>query len=352
MRGGYACRLALAMSGLLTLVANGQCAGGEPLRRFEFTQPQMGMPFRIVLYAARESQAADAARAAFARVAELNRVLSDYEEDSELVRLNRSAGSGMAVPVSPDLWRVLERAQRLAARTDGAFDVTVGPAVQLWRRARRQRELPAPERLAAALRAVGHRHLVLDARRRTARLDVPGMRLDLGGIAKGYALDEALAVLRGRGLPRALVSGGGDMAAGAPPPGARGWRIELAAPDVAGAPPACFVWLKNAGLATSGDLFQFVEIGGRRYSHIVDPRTGFGLTDHSLVTVIAPDCMTADSLATAVSVLGPEAGLRLVESSRSVAARIIRQPEGTLQRFESRRFARHVIGPEKGTPGR
>jgi len=327
----------------------GAGAGGAPLRRFEFTEPQMGMPFRIVLYAPDENLAAQAARAAFARVAELNQVLSDYEEQSELVLLNRSAGSGRDVPLSADLWRVLERAQQLAARTDGAFDVTVGPAVQLWRRARRQRELPIPERLTAALRAVGYRYLVLDPRRRTARLEVAGMRLDLGGIAKGYALDQALAVLRARGLPRALVSGGGDMVAGAPPPDAKAWRIELAPLDVADAPPALFVWLKHAGLATSGDLFQHVEISGRRYSHIVDPRTGIGLTDHSLVTVIAPDGLTADSLATAVSVLGPEAGLRLVESTRRVAARIVRQPAGQVQVCESRRFTRFVAGPAAAT---
>ncbi len=310
------------------------------LTRFEFTEPQMGMPFRIVVYASDALTASQAAAAAFARVAVLNQVMSDYEDDSELTLLSRTAGSGQAVRVSDDLWRVLERGQRLAERTRGAFDVTVGPVVQLWRRARRQHELPDPTRLTAALEAVGYRKLELNPRAHTAQLLAPKMRLDLGAIAKGYALDEALQVLRARTVARALVSCGGDIVVGAPPPGKAGWRIEIAPLDVTNAPPPRFVLLKNCALATSGDVFQHVEIEGRRYSHIVDPRTGIGLTDHSLVTVIAPDGATADSLATAVSVLGPQAGLELVEATPGVAAQIVRRPCEQIERLESRRFDR------------
>jgi thiamine biosynthesis lipoprotein len=139
-----------------------------------------------------------------------------------------------------------------------------------------------------------------------------------------------------------LVSGGGDMAASDPPPGAKGWRIAVAPLDETNAPPQCFVRLKNCGLATSGDLFQYVELGGRRYSHIVDPRTGVGLTDHSLVTVLAPNGMTADALSTAVSVLGPEAGLRLVEATPHAAAHIVRKPQERIEVFQSHRFGGFV----------
>ncbi len=298
----------------------------------------MGVPYRIILYASDAASASNAAHAAFARVAALNHVMSDYEDDSELNLLSRTAGSGSVVPVSDDLWLVLERAQKLATRSEGAFDVTVGPAVQLWRRARRQQELPEATRLAQARHAVGYRKLVLDARKRTATLTVPGMRLDLGGIAKGYAVDEALRTLSSRGIKRALVSGGGDLATSDPPPGAKGWRIEIAPLDVTNAPPQRFVLLKRCALATSGDLFQYVELDGKRYSHIVDPRTGIGLTDHSLVTVLASDCMTADSLATAVSVLGAEKGLKLVEATAKAAAHIVRKPGEGIQVFESKRF--------------
>jgi thiamine biosynthesis lipoprotein len=171
------------------------------------------------------------------------------------------------------------------------------------------------------------------------------MKLDLGGIAKGYALDEALKVLASHGIARALVSGGGDMAVSGAPPGAPGWRIEIAPLDVADAPPKRFVSLADAALATSGDVFQRLEIEGKRFSHIVDPRTGVGLTDHGLVTIIAPDCMTADALATAVSVLGPEKGLKLVELTPQAEAHIVRKPGERIEVIESRGFNRFSQTP-------
>jgi thiamine biosynthesis lipoprotein len=302
----------------------------------------MGLPFRIVLYAPDQTSADTAARVAFARVSQLNDILSDYDTDSELSRLSRTAGEGKAVPVSTDLWFALEGSWKLAARTGGAFDPTVGPLVSLWRKARREQKLPRPDSLAAARAAVGWEKLRLESKARTATLLVPDMRLDLASVAKGYAVDEALKVLRQHGITRALVAGAGDMAVSDPPPGRKGWRIEVASLDATNAPPSRFVLLRRAALATSGDLFQHVEIDGVRYSHIVDPRTGLGLTDHSLVTVIARDCATANSLATAVSVLGPTTGLKLVEDSPSAAARIVRKPGAQIESFESRRFSQHL----------
>ena len=168
------------------------------------------------------------------------------------------------------------------------------------------------------------------------RLIASGMRLDLGAIAKGYALDEALAVLENQGTPRALVSGGGDMVVGEAPPGEPGWKVAVAPLDVSEAPPSRTVWLRRASLCTSGDVFQHVEIDGVRYSHIVDPRTGIGLTDHSLVTVIAPRGITADALSTAASVLGPSAGIRLVESVSGADGFIVRPSKETdALRFET-----------------
>lgn len=311
-----------------------------PLTRYEYQQPQMGLPFRLVFYAPDRATADAAAAAAFARIARLNDLLSDYEFDSELSALSRSAGQGKTLPVSDELWTVLSRAQSLAQESDGAFDITVGPCVSLWRKARREHKMPDLRRLEEARAAVGYQKLRLNARHRTAQLLVPGMRLDLGGIAKGYALDEAMKVLRSRHLSRALVSGGGDMVASDPPPGKRAWRIELAPLDVTNAPPVRFVALRNGALATSGDLFQHLEIDGKRYSHIVDPRTGIGLTDHSLVTVIAPDGITADSLTKVVSILERERAMRLIESKAGVAARRVRKPGVQIEMFESRRFGK------------
>jgi thiamine biosynthesis lipoprotein len=335
----------MGLGGLL--LSSSSCATGPraDLSRFEFTRPEMGLPFRVVLYAPDQRTAAAAAEAAFGRIRDLNASFSDYEEESELSRLSRTSGEGQAVRVSQDLWCVLTRAAALTKRSDGAFDVTVGPYVNLWRRARRQKALPSAEWLARARAAVGSRYLRLDPAHRAVELLVPRMRLDLGGIAKGYALDAALKVLEDCGIRSALVSGGGDLAASAPPPGKPGWRIALAPLDSPGAPPVRYVLLAHRALATSGDIFQYVEIAGRRYSHIVDPRTGYGLTDHSLVTVIAPDCTTADSLATTVSVLGPAAGLRLVEATRGAAVHVVRQPADRIEVVESRRFARFYEEP-------
>jgi FAD:protein FMN transferase len=307
----------------------------------------MNLPFRVVLYAATQPEADEAAQGAFSRIEEINQIMSDYNPESELGRLSRTSGQGKAVPVSSDLWRVLERAWQLSSQSDGAFDVTVGPAVNLWRKARRERRMPEPRLLAKARQAVGYKNMKLNPASHTVELLVPDMRLDLGGIAKGYALDAALHVLRKRGITRALVSGGGDMALGEPPPGKKGWRIELAPLDVTNAPPSQFVLLKNAGLATSGDLFQRLEINGIRYSHIVDPRTGIGLTDHSLVTVIARDGMTADSLTKVASVLGPKAGMHFIQHHTAAEVRIVRKPGDTVEVYTSPRFERYYDAAEK-----
>ncbi len=298
-------------------------AADEPrLTRFEFRQPQMGTEFQLILYTTDEPTASRASDAAFARIAELNSRLSDYDPSSELRRLC-DAPHGEPLPVSEDLFRVLDRSQTMATRTGGAFDATMGPVVSLWRRARRQHRLPKAEDLQAALGLVGSDKMVLDPEKRTVLLTTPHMRLDLGGIAKGFAADEALAVLRKLGVNRALVAAAGDIAVGDPPVSEAGWSVALETPAPNGATPPALV-LSNRNVSTSGDAQQFVEIDGIRYSHIVDPRTGLGVTGRSSVTIVADDGATADSLATAVSVLGPEEGLRLVESIPGAAALIVR----------------------------
>jgi thiamine biosynthesis lipoprotein len=311
------------------------------LERFEYQRPEMGMPFRIVLYAPNQTAADAAAEAAFQRIKQLNDIMSDYDEESELSKLSRSSGNSREVVVSEDLWFVLSCAQDLAKQSDGAFDITVGPFVTLWRRARRQHQLPDPARLAQARQAVGYQHVRLNAKRHAVELLAPNMKLDLGGIAKGYAIGEALKTLRKSGVERALVEGGGDVAVSNPPPGKRGWRFELSSLDVTNAPSVRFLSLENVAISTSGDLYQRLEIDGKRYSHIVDPHTGIGLTDHSLVNVIAAESITADSLTKVVSVLSPNRGLHFIEETPGVAARIMRDPDGKIETFETGSFARY-----------
>lgn len=286
------------------------CCASAPLERFAFTRPAMGTEFRLVLYAADAEAARAASEDAFARIAELERVLSDYDAESEASRLVRRAAPGAAVEVSADLHDVLRRADAIARASGGAFDVTVGPFVRLWRRAGRQAELPAPARLAEAAAAVGF-ELVTLARdgegRGTVALGAPGMRLDFGGIGKGYALDAALEVLARHGLTRALVDGGGDVLAGAPPPGRDGWRVEVRA-LASGGPPSVLE-LAHAAVATSGDTARYVVLDGVRYAHIVDPATGIGLTRRTAASVVAPDGATADAWASAACVRGADAAL-------------------------------------------
>lgn len=299
------------------------------------------MPFRIVLYASEQDAANQAADAAFLRIQQLNDIMSDYDPDSELNKLSHTSGQGKQVRVSEDLWIVLERAQSLAEQSGGAFDVTVGPYVNLWRRARRQHQLPDPARLAEAGKAVGYKHVRLDAKARTVELLAPNMRLDLGGIAKGYAVDQALKTLRAHGVHSALIEAGGDMGVSDPPPGKAAWRIELSSVDATNAPPDRFLSLRNCAISTSGDLYQRLEIDGKRYSHIVDPRTGIGLTDHSIVNIIAPDGITSDSLTKVVSVLGPKKGLKFIEHVPGVSARTMRESGGKIEVAASKGFERN-----------
>lgn len=325
---------------LLSALAIASGASGEErtnLERHEATQQHMGVLFRIVVYAEDEKTAESVSDAAFARVAELNRIMSDYEPESELSQLSKQSPTASPVKVSKDLWTVLELSQKISEESAGAFDVTVGPMTRLWRRARRQTKLPTETRIAEAKRSVGFRFMQLDEKAQSVKLLRPNMRLDLGGIAKGFAADEALRTLRDQGICRALVDASGDLALGDPPPGKTGWRIGVA-PLKADAPPSEYLLLANCGVATSGDAWQHVEIDGTRYSHIVDPKTGLGLTDRSSVTVIAPNGILADAYASAISVLGPEAGIEFADRMKGTRALVVRAKKEETEVYRSRDF--------------
>jgi FAD:protein FMN transferase len=261
--------------------------------RYQASEPHMGTLVSITLYADSPEQAQRGFVAAFARIGKLNAILSDYDRNSELSQY-------CGIRPSPELSTVVEQAQKLAAQTEGAFDITAGAVSRLWREARKQKREPSPKEVQQALSASGYRRLC----------KVPGMKLDAGGIAKGYAADEALAALRSAGIGSALVAVSGDVTASGAPPGQPGWRVQVQNE---------IILLVNAAVSTSGDEFQFLEVNGVRYSHIFDPRTGMALRDSRTVSVIAPTGIEADSLATAIAVLGrgwskwiaPRPGLRV-----------------------------------------
>ncbi len=285
-----------------TSLGAGDFARDDPKVRSEFSELHMGVEVRIVLYARNEVHAREAARAAFDRFTALEDIMSDYRPKSEIRSLDRRPGKW--VTVSEPLFIVLTRAVEIARATDGAFDPTVGPLVALWREARRVRRLPGDAELDSARARVGWRLIALDSVRRRVRLAKGGMRLDLGGIAKGHAVQQAVGVLRARGVVSALVEAGGDIAVTGAPPGKAGWRVEVSGADSAVRARAST--LTNAAISTSGASAQFVEIGGVRYSHVVDPRTGVGLTSGAQATVIAADGALADALSTALTVLPRE----------------------------------------------
>jgi thiamine biosynthesis lipoprotein len=341
---------------IATLVGTTAHANDGDLSRHEFASNEMGTRFRIVLYAKDAETAKQASDAAFARVKELNAMLSDYEAESELNKLTANGPTAKGIKVSPELWSLLYRSQNLAEQTDGAFDVTIGPYSRLWRRARRQTELPSAERMAEAKAVVGYRNLEVlpgrddDPRTGYVRVKKDGMRLDLGGIAKGFAADQALGVLRKLGIKRAMVAASGDMAFGEPPPGESGWRIGIAPLSAESDKPSQYLRLAKCGVSTSGDAFQHVEIDGKRYSHIIDPRTGIGLTEQSSVTVVAPDATTADSLATAISVLGEVSAPPLLAKYAGAEMLFVRRDGEKILAMPSEGFEKHLDSKKPDLP--
>jgi thiamine biosynthesis lipoprotein len=292
----------LALAPVLGCAAGGQ-ARAPQWERQEYRQVCMGVQARIVLWTREPESGAAAARAAFARLAEVERALSDWLVDGDLARLEARAGAG-PVAVSADLYGCLERALELAKASDGAFDPTVGALTRLWRAARERDAAPDPDALAAARAGVGWRGVRLDPSLRTVELPHPATRLDFGGIGKGFGADAALATLAEHDHGRALVALAGDIALGAPPPGCDGWRIE--APEVGEV-----LVLARCGVSSSGDSAQHLVVDGVRESHLLDPESGRGLVGRPPLTVVAPDAATADGLASALGLVGPQCSGRL-----------------------------------------
>jgi thiamine biosynthesis lipoprotein len=306
---GVAIRILL----VFVVAAFSGCAVSEPERRFEFARVCMGVRAAVTVYARDREKAERAAAAAFGRIGELDDAMSDYRAGSELMRL--CARPGERAEVSEDLFRVLGESARVSEASEGAFDVTMGPAVGLWRQARRDGRLPSAEELSVARRVIGWRMVEMEETGRVVRLRCAGMKLDLGGIAKGYAAQRGVEVLKREGCPRCMVAMSGDIVVGDAPPGRGGWLIAV---ETEGSGPRLgVIELRNAAVSTSGDTEQAVEIGGVRYSHIIDPGTMVGMTARRCAVVVSKRGEWADALATAVCVMG-------VEKSRGMIAKFPR----------------------------
>lgn len=321
------------LAGSVVLSAN----ASTKLRRFEAVEPHMGTLVRVVVYTRHEQAAREAFTAGFDRIRELEAVLSDYRVDSELSRLS-AAPVGQPVRISDDLFAVLRAAQEIAEATGGAFDVTQGPVTRLWREARKSGRLPDAVALEAAAARTGFRKLAVDDGHQTVTMAVAGMALDVGGIGKGYAASEALAAITRVGVQSALVAVSGDLAFSAAPPGSSGWHIALSTGrDDDGRAPQ-MLELEHAAVSTSGASAQHLDVDGRRYSHIIDPVSGIGLRDDITVTVIAPTGAEADSLATAISVLGVERGLSVLDARPGVSGLVIVRTGEDVRVYRSARY--------------
>jgi FAD:protein FMN transferase len=266
---------------------------------------------------ATDAQAPSAAvEAGFARLRAVNALMSDYRPDSEISRLN-AAPRNTPVELAPETFFCLERAQDIAAATDGAFDITVRPLVSLWREAAANNTLPSDDQLAAVRQSVGYQKLQLNANNRTATLSAPKMQLDLGGIAKGYALDLAAQAMQEHELAGGLVDVGGDVYAFGHNADGSKWQVGIQHPFEAGLYGVLAI--TDRGVATSGLQQRFFEIDGRHYSHIIDPRTGRPTDQAPSVTVIAPTGLLADAWATAFSVMTVTEGQALAADHPDLA---------------------------------
>ena len=305
--------------------------------RFEFHRGLMGTQFNVILYAPDSLVAQQAYGAVSARMDSLNQIMSDYLDGSEINRLSATAGSGTWVPVSADLFNVLYKAQTIARLSGGRFDSTVGPLSLLWRRAVRRKEFPDRQERRRARRVVGYRLLELDTQTRSVRLRRAGMRLDVGGIGQGFAIDEALLVLNRMGVRSALIDIGGDILVGDAPPNAAGWRVGIGS-GREGDADTTTVLLRNAAITTSGDTYRFLEHQGKRYSHIMNPRSGLGLRHFVLATVLAPDGYHADALTKVFSVAGLRRSRRLLKRFPGAKLLMLENKKGRLHNWQSAPF--------------
>ncbi len=334
-------RLILAIA--LIAAPSGWSRATPRLERFEYSLPRMGTIFRIEMYAPSKQQASLAAGAAFDRAEELEQIMSDYRPDSELERLDRE-GTGAPFPVSADLYDILAKSLWTSQLSGGVFDVSIGPLVQLWRAARKTNRLPNPAEIVKAQALVDYRNIELDPANHTVFLKRAGMQLDLGAIGKGYAADAMLAVLKSQGIDHAMVVAGGEVIVSEAPPGSSGWKVGVDTADAETGAPSCTLLLRSAAVSTSGDEHQFLELNGHRYSHVINPRTGWALEGESSTTVLARDSTSADALCTALSLMSVADGMRVVESLPGISALWVRQENGAWKHYASPGFPSGCMG--------
>ena len=312
---------------LVSLVGGAAHAGQGPSETREFRY-MMGTSIQVQAFGGDEAARKAAIDEAFAAFAEVDRLMSNYRDDSELTLVNRNAAREN-VSVSDPLFSVLDAARRVSSASHGAFDVTVGPLVRLWGFHDMKSHVPSAAELANVRPLVDYRHVFLDAARHTVHFARPGVEIDLGGIAKGFAVEVAANVLRRRGLDGFIDAGGNQYLLGTPP-GKRTWTIGIKNPDV----PDHVMGVVETGetsVSTSADSSTFLVANGRKYGHILDPRTLEPSNAALSVTILSRDGTLADAMSKAAFILGPKEGLALADSFPGMSAVIAyRKPDGSV----------------------
>ncbi|MFD2932429.1 FAD:protein FMN transferase [Spirosoma flavum] len=322
---------------IMAILLPGLVIAQPGMNRFSFRRGLMGTQFNVIFYAPDSLTAQRADAAVSARMDTLNHIMSDYMDGSEINKLSETAGSGKWIPVSADLFNVLQKAQTIARLSNGRFDPTVGALTMLWRRAVRRKGFPTETERRRARRTVGYKLMDLDNVTRSVRLRRAGIRLDVGGIGQGFAVDEALQVLHQFGIQSALIDIGGDILAGNAPPNSNGWRVGIGS-GKAGDADTTTILLKNAAITTSGDTYRFLEHKGHRYSHIMNPRSGLGLRHFVRATVLASDGYHADALTKVFSVAGLRKSRRLLKRFPDTKLLILENKRGQLHKWQSAPF--------------
>jgi FAD:protein FMN transferase len=316
-------------------------AQAQRLKRFSFTESKMGAPFNIVLFCNDSTKANQIAKQSFNLVDSFVLIFSDYIDSSELSKLSKAAVANAApVTVSPALFDILLLSKKAFDKSHGAFDITMGPITKLWRKMRREKIFPTDETIQLKRKLTGFNKMLIDTADKKVTLTKPGMQLDLGGIAQGYIAQKIIDYLRTQNINHALVNVSGDIVMGDAPPGTKGWTVGINVPETTDELLPQTLLLHNMAVTTSGDAYQFMEHRGKRYSHIIDPRTGYGVTSQRNVTVIANDGTTADWLATACSILSIKNAKKLAAKMNAVVL-ITENKNDKIVFYSSKGFARY-----------
>jgi thiamine biosynthesis lipoprotein len=314
-------------------------ASHAQLQRVSFTQSKMGSPFTIILYTHDTAEANQAAAACFTLVDSLVNIFSDYIDSSELNRLCASGGPNHApFHCSPPLFAMLLQSKYAWEKSKGRFDITLGPVTRLWRKARKEKKFPEAALVKQQLALTGFQKIELDTQQHTVRLQQSGMQLDLGGIAQGYIAQQVVNYLTTLPIENALVDVSGDIVCVGKPPGTGGWTVAVNFPESGTTLLPRQLLINNTAVTTSGDVYQYLEHDGKRYSHIVDPAKGYGITSQRNVTVIATDGTLADWLTKACSILPVTKAKKLARSLHAEVL-ITRLKKGKLVVDMSKGFA-------------